>query len=174
MIQIDGAPRICIWLHLIFSADFASPNMIKCGAWSTEPPRAGVSNNNLIFQEGINTAYSTGHQLWRPPLTSYWQTFIFPAETHLPFRLKYEAVWFNAIMQQGDGNSKSLQTSATLAWLQSLRQVASCRPEAELVDDRCWIVDRSWTSIISRSFVGIKSLSWLAALLSTNKKQLSF
>ena len=155
----------------IRSADFASPNMIKCGAWSTEPPRAGVSNNNLIFQEGINTAYSTGHQLWRPPLTSYWQTFIFPAETHLPFRLKYDAVWFNAIMQQGDGNSKSLQT---LAWLQSLRQVASCRPETTLVDDRCWIVNRSWTSIISRSFVGIKSLSWLAALLSTNKKQLSF
>ena len=90
MIQIDGAPRICIWLHLIFSADFASPNMIKCGAWSTEPPRAGVSNNNLIFQEGINTAYSTGHQLWRPPLTSYWQTFIFPAETHLG-----HSVYFN-------------------------------------------------------------------------------
>ena len=160
-----------------FASDYISfsPLTLRHQIWSsTEPPRAGVSNNNLIFQEGINTAYSTGHQLWRPPLTSYWQTFIFPAETHLPFRLKYEAVWFNANLQQGDGNSKSLQTSATLAWLQSLRQVASCRPETTLVDDRCWIVDRSWTSIISRSFVGIKSLSWLAALLSTNKKQLSF
>ena len=51
------------------------------------------------------------------------------------------------VMQQGDGNSKSLQTSATLAWLQFGMQEkhvtetetsAQLQTEAELVDDRCW------------------------------------
>ena len=141
-----------------FASDYISfsPLTLRHQIWSSARHGAGPGATSLKYQ--LNFPGGNQH-----PAKHYWPKFgwklvmsCFTIHKHciciciLDWYMKLYGSMVDApVMQQGDGNLKSLQTSATLplAWLQFRMQEkhvtetetsAQLQTEAELVDDRCW------------------------------------